>query len=158
MISDRHEPFRNMIDEALVAGTSASVQPPLNEHLQSCAQCREYLETTTRAIASLGAFSFEVDPTLQAKVSDAITLRAQQLQPAQFSADRLVMVCLLALTLTIAGSFFDLKFSGLLASVLNLHSAQLRHGLLTFWIISSLCLLLLFPMLPLLSRRKERIL
>ncbi len=158
MISDRHESFRNMIDEALVAGTSAAARPPLNDHLQSCAQCREYLETTTRAIASLGSFSFEVDPTLQAKVSDAITLRVQQLQPARFTPDRLVIVCLLALALTVAGSFFDLKFGSLLASVLNLHGTQLQHGLLTFRIISSLCLLLLFPMLPLLSRRKERIL
>ena len=158
MISDRHEPFQNMIDEALVAGTSASAQPQLNEHLQSCAQCREYLETTTRAIASLGGFSFEVNPTLQAKVSDAISLRAQQLEPAQFSAKRLVMACILAVALTVAGSFFDLKFSGLLASVLDLHQAHLQHGLLTFWIIPSLFILLLFPMLPLLSRRKERIL
>ena len=158
MISDPHEPFRNMIDEALVAGTSSSPQLQLNEHLQSCAQCREYLETTTRTIASLGSFSFEVDPSLQAKVSDAITLRAQQLEPAQFSTDRLVIICLLALALTVAGSFFDLKFGGLLASTLDLHSAQLQHELLTFWVIPSVCLLLLFPMLPLLSRRKERIL
>jgi predicted anti-sigma-YlaC factor YlaD len=156
MISDRHELFRNMIDETLVVGTSASPQPELNEHLQSCAHCREYLETTTRAIASLGSFSFEVDPTLQAKVANALTLRAQQLEPARFSPARLVMACILAVALTVVGSFFDLKFGGLLASVLDLHHAQLRHGLLTFWIIPSLCLLLLFPMLPLLSRRKER--
>ena len=156
MISHPHEHFRNMIDEALVAGTSASPQPLLNEHLHSCAECREYMETTTRAIASLGRFSFEVDPALQAKVSDAITLRAQQLQPVRFSPDRLVMICMLAIALTIGGSFFDLTFSGLLASVLDLHSTQLQHGLLTFWIIPSLCLLLLFPLLPLLSRRKER--
>lgn len=158
MISDRHEHFRNMIDEALVAGTSAFSQPLLNEHLQSCAQCREYLDTTTRAIASLGGFSFEVDPTLQAKVSNAVTMRAQQLEPAQFSPSRLIIACILAIALTVAGSLFDLKFGGLLASVLDLHREHLQQGLLTFWIIPSLCLLLLFPILPLLSRRKERIL
>ena len=158
MISDRHELFRNMIDEALVAGTAASPQPLLNEHLQSCAQCRDYLDTTTRVIASLGGFSFEVDPTLQARVFDAITLRAQQPGSAQFSPDRLALICILAVALTVVGSFFDLQFGGLLASLLDLHRAHLRHGLLTFWIIPSLCLLLLFPMLPLLSMRKERIL
>jgi hypothetical protein len=31
-----------------------------------------------------------------------------------------------------------------------------RHGLLTFWILPSFCFLLLFPILPLLSHRKER--
>lgn len=158
MNSDRHEPFRNMIDETLLAGTSASPQPQLNEHLQSCAECREYLETTTRAIASLGSFSFEVDPNLQAKVFNAVTLRSQQLAKPQFTSSRLVVACVLAIALTVAGSFFDLKFWGLLAFLFDLHSAQLQHGLLTFWIIPSLWLLFLFPLLPLLSRRKERIL
>ena len=158
MISDRHEPFRNMIDEALVAGTSASPQPLLNEHLQSCAQCREYLDSNARVIASLGGFSFEVDPTLQAKVFDAVTLRAQRPESTQFSPNRLVMICVLAVALTIVGSFFDLRFGGLLASALDLHGAELQHGLMAFWIIPSVCLLLLFPLLPLLSRRKERIL
>jgi hypothetical protein len=158
MISDRHEPFRNMIDEALVAGTAASPRPLLNEHLQTCAECREYLETNARVIASLGGFSFEVDPSLQAKIADALMLRAQQLEPAQFSPDRLLIICLLAVALTVAGSFFDLHLSGLLASALDLRRAELRQGLLTFWIIPSICLLILFPMLPLLSRRQERIL
>jgi predicted anti-sigma-YlaC factor YlaD len=158
MIADRHEPFRTMIDEVLVAGTSASPQPLLNEHLQSCAQCRDYLEASARVIASLGGFSFEVDPSLQAKVFDALTLRAQQPASAQFNLNRLAMICILAVALTVTGSFFDLTFGGLLASVLDLHRAHLRQGLLTFWIIPSLCLLLLFPMLPLLSSSKERIL
>lgn len=158
MISDRHELYRNMIDQALVAGTSASPQPLLNEHLQSCAQCREYLDTSTRVIASLGGFSFEVDPSLQAKVFDAIAQRARQPDFPRFSPDRLALICILAVALTVIGSFFDLQFGGLLASVLDLHRAQLRQGLLTFWIIPSLCLLLLFPLLPLLSHRKERIL
>lgn len=158
MISDSHEHFRNMIDESLVAGTSASAQPALNDHLGSCAQCREYLDATTRAIASLGGFSFEVDPALQAKVADAITLRAQQPEPARFTPNRLLMICLLAIALTVTGSFLDFKFGDLLASVLDLHSAGLQHGLLAFWIIPSVCLLLLFPLLPLLSRRRERIL
>ena len=158
MSSDSHELFRNMIEEALLAGSSAPPQPRLNEHLQSCAQCREYLDTTTRAIASLGGFSFEVDPALQAKVSDAITLRAQQLAPAHFSANRLLTAWVLAIALTLAGSFFDLKFGALLASLFDLHHPQLHHDLLTFWIIPSLCLLFLFPLLPLLSGRKERIL
>ena len=158
MISDHHESFRNMIDEALVAGTPASSQPQLNEHLQACAQCREYLETPSRVIASLGGFSFEVDPTLQAKVLDAVTLRAQHAESAQFSPNRLVLICILAVALTVIGSFFDLQFGDLLASVLDLHRAHLQQGLMAFWIVPSVCLLLLFPLLPLLSRRKERIL
>jgi hypothetical protein len=62
--------------------------------------------------------------------------------------------------LTAVGSFFDLRLSGLIASVLDLQRMQVQHGLIAFWIIPSLCLLLLFPILPLLSaggmNQKER--
>ena len=52
----------------------------------------------------------------------------------------------------------DLQFGGLIASVLGMHPTQMSHGLLTFWILPSFCFLLLFPILPLLSHRKERVL
>jgi hypothetical protein len=64
----------------------------------------------------------------------------------------------MALVLTAAGSFIDLQFGGLIASVLDVQRTELRHELLTFWILPSLCLLLLFPILPLLSHGKERVL
>jgi hypothetical protein len=72
----------------------------------------------------------------------------------------LVLTCILALMLTAAGSFLDLRVSGLIASVFDIQGMQIRQGLIAFWIIPSLCLLLLFPILPLLSaaatNRKER--
>jgi hypothetical protein len=53
-----------------------------------------------------------------------------------------------------------LQFGGLIASVFDLQRLQLRQGLLAFWILPSLCFLLLFPLLPLLSKagthREER--
>jgi hypothetical protein len=67
-------------------------------------------------------------------------------------------ICITALLLSAAGSFIDLQFGGLIASVLDMHRTQMRHGLLTFWILPSFCFLLLFPILPLLSHRKERVL
>jgi hypothetical protein len=158
MGSDRHERFQHMIDESL-AGPVQEEQS-LREHLQSCAPCQEYLAASNRVIASLGGFSFEVDPTLNGKVSASLTLRAQQIKAAQPGRRRLVLTCILALMLTAAGSFLDLRASGLIASVFDIHGMQIRQGLIAFWIIPSLCLLLLFPILPLLSaaatNRKER--
>jgi hypothetical protein len=149
MGSDRHEHFQHMIDESL-AGPVQDEQS-LREHLQSCAPCQEYLAATNRVIASLGGFSFEVDPTLNAKVSTSLTLRAQQIKAAQPGRRRLVLACMFALMLTAAGSFLDLRVSGLIASVFHVQGMQIRQELIAFWIIPSLCLLLLFPILPLLS-------
>jgi hypothetical protein len=58
------------------------------------------------------------------------------------------------------GSFFDLQFGRLIASAFDMQRMQVQQGLLVYWIVPSLCVLLLFPLLPLLSKtgayREER--
>ena len=158
MGSDGHERFQHMIDESL-AGTVQEEQS-LREHLQSCAPCQQYLAVSSRAIAGLGGFSFAVDPGLNAKVSASLKLRAQQIRATQPGRRQLVLSCILALMLTAVGSLFDLRLSGLIATVFDLQRMQVQHGLIALWILPSLCLLLLFPILPLLSaggsNQKER--
>jgi hypothetical protein len=149
MGSDGHERFQHMIDETL-AGPVQEEQS-LREHLQSCAACQAYLAASNRAIAGLGGFSFEVNPNLDAKVSASLRLRAQQIKATHPGRRQLVLSCILALMLTAAGSFFDLRLSGLIASVFDLRRMQVQQGLIAFWIVPSLCFLLLFPILPLLS-------
>lgn len=158
MSSDRHEVFQRMIDDALAAGAPIPDEQSLRDHLQSCAQCQEYLDAGTRVIATLGGFSFELDPVLQSKVFESINLRATQLQAEPFNHRRWALICTLALALTIVGSFLDLQFGSLLASVFDIQSMHVRQGLFAFWIAPSICLLLIFPMLPLLSaaKRNER--
>jgi hypothetical protein len=89
-------------------------------------------------------------------------LRAQQVQAAQPRRRQWVLISLAAVVLTMGGSFVDLRFGDLIASVFDIQRTQLQHGLLAFWIVPSLCVLLLFPLLPLLSkagtRRQGRIL
>jgi hypothetical protein len=158
MRSDDHESFQRRIDETLAGEIAVGEEESLREHLRSCGQCQEYLAAGTRVIAGLGGFSFEVDPALQEKVCASISLRAQQIESGQPSRKRMAWICIMALVLTAAGSFIDLQFGGLIASVLDVQRTELRHELLTFWILPSLCLLLLFPILPLLSHGKERVL
>jgi hypothetical protein len=69
-----------------------------------------------------------------------------------------MLICVLALALTVVGSFLDLQFGNLIASLLDIRSIHVRQGLFAFWIVPSICLLLLFPMLPMLSAadRNER--
>ncbi len=52
-----------------------------------------------------------------------------------------------ALVLTICGSFAAARFSGLAGAVFHLQPALLHIGLLTLWIVQSLCFCLLFPIL-----------
>jgi anti-sigma factor RsiW len=157
---DHHESFKRVIDESLAGDISTEREQSLREHLDTCASCQEYLSASNRVIASLGGFSFEVDPTLNARVFASLRLRAQQVQAAQPSRLRWVLISLAAVVLTMGGSFVDLQLGRLLASVFDIQRRQMQLGLLDFWIVPSLCVLLLFPLLPLLSKagtyREER--
>ena len=159
---DHHDTFQRMIDESLAGVLSAEKEQSLREHLSTCATCREYLSASNRVIAGLGGFSFEVDPSLNAKVFASLRLPAQQLQAAQPGRRRWLLLSLAAVVLTMGGSFVDLQFGRLIASVFDIQRTQVQQGLLAFWIVPSLCVLLLFPLLPLLSkagtRREEGIL
>ncbi|WP_353062246.1 hypothetical protein RBB77_13140 [Tunturibacter psychrotolerans] len=162
MNTDLHESFQHMIDESLAVGISPEREQSLREHLDTCAPCQEYLSASNRVIAGLGGFSFGVNPTLNARVFASLSLPAQHLQATQPSRRRWVLISVAAVVLTMGGSFVDLQFGGLIASVFDIERMQVRHGLLAFWIVPSLCFLLLFPLLPLLSKagthQEERIL
>ncbi|WP_353072278.1 zf-HC2 domain-containing protein [Tunturiibacter gelidiferens] len=159
---DDHESFQHMIDESLAGSISAEREQSLREHLASCGPCQGYLSANNRVIAGLGGFSFEVNPNLNARVFASLRLPAQQVQAAQPGRRRWALISVAAVVLTIGGSFVDLQFGGLIASVFDVQRMQVRQGLLAFWIVPSLCFLLLFPLLPLLSKagtqREERIL
>ena len=157
-----HKSFQHMIDESLAGGISADREQSLREHLDTCAPCQEYLTASNRVIAGLGGFSFEVNPTLNARVFASLRLRAQQVQAAQPGRRRWVLISLAAVVLTMGGSFVDLQFGRVIASVFDIQRMQVRQGLLAFWIVPSLFIFLLFPLFPLLSKagthREERIL
>jgi len=153
---DHHESFQHMIDESLAGAISAEREQSLREHLGTCAPCQEYLSASNRVIAGLGGFSFEVDPTLNARVLVSLRLPAQQVQAAQPGRRRWALISLAAVLLTMGGSFVDLKFGSLIAAVFDIQRMQVRQGLLAFWIVPSLFVLLLFPLLPLLSKAGTR--
>ncbi len=87
MTSDNHESFQRKIDETLAGGIVVGEEESLREHLASCTECQEYLAASTRVIAGLSGFSFDVDPALQEKVCASISLRAQQIESGQPSRE-----------------------------------------------------------------------
>jgi hypothetical protein len=155
-----HESFHHMIDESLAGAISVQRQQALREHLDTCAPCRQYLNGSNRVIAGLGGFSFKVDATHNARVLASLRRPAQLVQSAQLRRRRWALISVAAVALTLGGSFVDLQFGRLIASVFDIQRNQVQQGLLAFWIVPSLCVFLLFPLLPLLSKagthREER--
>ncbi len=151
-----HQSFRTMIDEAMVADPSVSQPPALRQHLQSCERCRQYLDTSARVIGTLGSYSFAIEPSLNANVLQALRLRAAQLatHPHPFSRSQFARACVAAVIFTASGSLIDLEFGSLLASLFHLHLHALpgSEGLRALWLLTTLGALLLFPLLPFLSR------
>jgi hypothetical protein len=158
MKTDHHATMQNLIDKNLVGDASPREEQSLREHLPACAECQEYLSASTRVIAGLGAFSFDVDRGLEAKVLWSLKLRAQQLEAARPSRRRMVWGCTAAVVLLVTGSLIALQFGNLVAAYLDLQPTQIQRVLLALWVIPSLCFSLLFPVLPRLLDREERVL
>ena len=157
MTTDLHTLCRQRIDDALLAKLSPQADHALTEHVRTCRLCEEYLETSTRVIASLDSFRFEVDPWLQARVREALWVRAEELKgDVPHQRRRLVWVGIIAVLFAGAGSVFDLRMGESLESVLHLGHVAVRQNLLTFWVLPSLLPLMLFPLLPALASRRER--
>ena len=75
---EHHDTFQRMIDESLAGVLPAEKEQSLREHLSTCDPCREYLSSSNRVIVSLSGFSFEVNPTLNARVLAALRLQAEE--------------------------------------------------------------------------------
>jgi anti-sigma factor RsiW len=148
---DHHQEIRNIIDRSLVGTASLQEEQALREHLLTCSACQEYLNASHRAIAALAGFSFEVNPQLHGKVAAALTLRAQQLQANKIKQRPMWWSYVAALLLTVIGSLAAVQFSGLAVAIFHLEPAPWHVGLLALWIVPSLCLCLLFPVLHRLS-------
>jgi hypothetical protein len=147
MPMDDHEPTRQMIDKTLVGMATPQEEQALRGHLADCATCRQYLDTSQRVIAGLGGFSFPVAADLHGKVIASLALRAQQLEMKRSDRRPLGWSLSMALLLTLAGSFTAARFGGLAAAVYHLQAAPLHFGLVAFWIMPSVCVCLLLPIL-----------
>ena len=149
MIPDHHDSFRRMIDESLAGVLSAEKEQSLREHLATCAPCLEYLSVNNRIIAGLSGFSFELNPTLNARVLVALKLQAQQVRAAQPGRRRLARqhhvplkvwaAFALALLMSVAGSALAYQVAKLLMVPMHFDAAQIQAGVLVFWLLPSLC-------------------
>ena len=146
---DHHESFQRMIDESLAGVLSAEKEQSLRAHLSTCATCREYLSASNRVIVGLSGFSFEVNPTLNARVLAAIRLQAEEGRGI-LARDTGTMrqnsvpfknwvAFAVALSMSIVGSALVYQMAERLAVPMQIVSAQLRASVLVFWLLPSLC-------------------
>ena len=139
MILDHHERFQRMIDESLAAPISAEKEQSLREHLATCVSCQEYLSTSNRVIAGLGGFSFEVNPTLNARVLVALklhntgTIRDHNVQFKVWAGFAV------ALSMSFVGSALVYQVARMLTVPIHFDDAQIQAGVLVFWLTPSLC-------------------
>lgn len=148
---DLHQAMREIIDKSLLGTASLHEQQRMREHVATCAPCQEYLNASHRVITGLGGFSFEVDPALQEKVMASLALRAQQLELRDSKIRPIWLLYLVALLLTVAGSLAVARCSTLAVAAFHVEPALLRLGVLTLWVVPSLCFCLLFPVVHRLS-------
>ena len=156
MPTERH--MQELIDKSLAGAASFEEEQSLRAHLATCAACSEYLGVSNRAIGGLDGFRFEVDPALESKVLASLAVRAQQLEAKHTQRGRVWGTCLLAIALTVAGSFVVSQLGGLAASAFHIQPAQLQVGVTAFWILPSFLVCVLFLLLPasLTSRANEK--
>jgi hypothetical protein len=146
---DYHEGFQRMIDESLAAAISAEKEQSLREHLATCAPCLEYLSASNRVVAGLRGFSFELTPTLNARVLASIKLQAQQVRAAQPGRRRFTRqhnvqfkvwaAFVLALSMSIVGSTVVYRLARLLTVPVYFDTAQVQAGVVVFWLLPSFC-------------------
>ncbi len=145
---DHHDTFQRMIDESLAGVLSAEKEQSLREHLSTCATCREYLSASNRVIAGLSGFSFEVNPTLNARVLAALRLQAEEGRGI-LARDTGTMrqhsvpfknwaAFAVALSMSFVGSGLVYQMAERLAVPMHFVCAQVQ-GVLVFWLLPSLC-------------------
>lgn len=151
-MSARHLEFEAKIDRSLAGAETAEEERALEEHVGSCAACAEYLHASRRAVAGLKGFSFEAGVGLNARVMAGVRARAEALEARR----RWMRLSVVALALTVLGTFVDLWVGHWAAGLLDVRPVVVQHGLLAFWIAPSFGLLVLFPVLPLLAAKRSR--
>jgi len=158
---DHHEGFQRMIDERLAGVLSAEKEQPLRQHLATCATCQGYLSASNRVIAGLSGFSFEVNPTLHARVLAALKLQAEEVGAAQSGRRRFMRqhsvpfknraAFAVALSMSMAGSALVYQVAMLMTVPRHFDTAQVQAGVLVFWLLPSFC-----SALRLLAARDEK--
>ena len=115
MTDDVHQRAGRLMGERLGEGLKQADQEWLDEHLESCAECRERLDATQRAIQSLRSAIPEMRPTLVSATQLRVRQRALELREERVRLRALWISCALSWVLGVISApllWEGLKWAG----------------------------------------------
>jgi predicted anti-sigma-YlaC factor YlaD len=96
MNGEHHEHARKLLAAARVEGLNATDQAWLDAHLESCGDCRVYVESLDRAVAAARSLQAPVDPVLLETTRRRLHLRARELREHEARMHGLWISCALS--------------------------------------------------------------
>jgi predicted anti-sigma-YlaC factor YlaD len=130
--------FRELIDRSFVEEVSEDERQLIDDHIRDCDDCKRYVELTARTIRGLREFTFtsEADSTAQVREILAHHIEAQRQHNVQFKGWAAFAA---AFSMSIVGSALVYQVAKLLTVPMNFNTAQVRAGVLVFWLLPSFC-------------------
>jgi predicted anti-sigma-YlaC factor YlaD len=130
--------FRELIDRSFAEELSAGERQVIHDHIRGCDSCKRYVELTARTIRGLREFSFTSEPDSKAQVLEILahhteTMRQHNVQFKVWAAFAL------ALAMSFVGSALVYQVTKRLAVPMHFDTAQIRTGVLVFWLLPSFC-------------------
>jgi hypothetical protein len=132
------EKFREFIDRSFVEELSAGERRLMHDHIRDCDGCKRYVELTARTIRGLREFTFTSEPDSSAQVLEILAHHTETTrQPnVQF---KIWAAFAVALSMSFVGSALVYQMVERLAVPMHFDTAQVRAGVLVFWLLPSFC-------------------
>jgi predicted anti-sigma-YlaC factor YlaD len=130
--------FRELIDRSFVEEVSEGERQLIHDHIRDCDSCKRYLELTARTIRGFREFTFTSEPDSSAQVREILAHRSETMRQhnVQF---KVWAAFATALSVSIVGSAFVYQMTQRLAVPMHFGTAQVRAGVLVFWLLPSFC-------------------
>jgi hypothetical protein len=144
---ENHQEIQLLIDKSLSGEILPEEEKSLLEHLHACAECREYKANSTRVVAALDGFTFEVTPDLNAKVQRSIQQLVVKQEAAKQEQRQMRIASISAFLLSFLGSSVVWPASDFLAARFQISAGAMQFGLLFLWVAPSLLISLLLPVI-----------
>ena len=130
--------FRELIDRSFAEEISDGESQLLRDHIRDCDGCKRYVELTARTIRGLREFTFVSGPDSKTRVREILadhtgTMRQHNVPFKVWAAFAV------ALSMSIVGSALVYQVAKLLTVPMHFDTAQVRAGMLVFWLLPSFC-------------------
>jgi hypothetical protein len=155
---DIHERTCLLIDKSLSAELSLQEQESLHAHMLSCARCQQYQAGNSRVVAALDGFTFELPLDLNANVHRSMQQLLHKMEKDHAARRSMLWTAFSAFLLSFLGSSVVWQLSDYLAVYAHMSAGELQTILLLVWIMPSLLISFLFPLIPglLMVRRTQK--